>query len=151
LGRIVVVGGSGDFRVARYRSDGTLDTSFNGTGVVITDFSGHDDYCEAVALDASGHIVVAGRSGSSQSGGSDFALARYHPDGSLDTAFGDDGKVTTDLGASGDWAYAIALDPIGRILVAGSTYQSSTGQDFAVVRYLDGEPVRSYMPLIRRR
>ena len=84
-----------------------------------TDFgSGSADFALALALQPDGKIVVAGMS--TASGSYDFALARYLPNGTLDTTFSGDGTVLTDFGSgSRDWAYALALQPDGKIVVAG--------------------------------
>jgi uncharacterized delta-60 repeat protein len=75
-GTIVVVGGASfdQFAVARYDADGTLDSTFSANGKVRTDLSGGRDFANAVALQADGKIVAAGRSGGS---GGRFGLARY--------------------------------------------------------------------------
>ncbi|MGW3624911.1 calcium-binding protein [Streptomyces sp. NPDC000880] len=137
-GKIIAAGGSDssgsrDFALARYNTDGSLDTTFDTDGKVTTDFgSGSDDVALGVAVQADGKIVAAGLS---NSGGSyDFALARYNTDGSLDTTFDTDGKVTTDFGGSGDEAHGVALQTDGRIVAVG---QSGSGgvEDFALARY----------------
>ena len=69
-----------------------------------------------MALQPDGKIVVAGRSDAS--GSADFALARYHSDGTLDPDFGKNGTVTTDFGAF-DEAHALVLQSNGNIVVAG--------------------------------
>ncbi len=122
-GKIVVAGGAGkfleyyDFALARYNADGSLDTTFGSNGTVTTDFGGKRDSARALAIDSSGKIVVAGEApGEAQA---DFALARYNADGSLDTTFGINGKVTTDFGGSFDTATALAIDSSGKIVVAG--------------------------------
>ncbi|MCW8377366.1 calcium-binding protein [Streptomyces justiciae] len=121
----------GDFALVRLLPNGTLDTSFDGDGVVDTSFF---DEGGAIAKDmvvqSNGKIVMAGYSGETSF---DFALARYNPDGSLDTTFGGDGKVTTDLGGY-NWGETVAVQSTGKILMSGAT-----GEDFTVVRYnLDG-------------
>jgi hypothetical protein len=64
---------------------------------------------------------------------------RYHPNGALDMTFGGDGQVTTDFGGSNDLASALVLQPDGKIVVAGSTQNLSTGlADFALARYESG-------------
>jgi uncharacterized delta-60 repeat protein len=128
----------GDFALARYNLDGTLDPTFNGTGKVLTDFSGSgsDDVASALAIQSNGKIVVAGYS---NAGGTsiDFALARYNPDGTLDPTFNATGKVLTDFGGSSGSDVAIQSD--GKIVVAGSSGASGTSEDFALARYnLDG-------------
>jgi uncharacterized delta-60 repeat protein len=128
--RIIVAGGgaSYDIILVRYKTDGSLDSSFGAGGVVVTD-CGSANCGRAVVLDSAGRILVAGSSSGY------FLLGRYNPDGSLDTTFDGDGKVTTPLG--GDWAEArsIALDDSGRIVVAGSMRTSPTAYDFALARY----------------
>ena len=94
-GKIVAVGGAdGNFLVARYNLDGSLDPSFSGDGRAQTNFTGSDGATD-VALQGN-KIVVVGFS-TDNDGTAHFALARYNPDGSLDTNFSGDGKQTTDL------------------------------------------------------
>jgi hypothetical protein len=64
----------------------------------------------------------------------DFALARYNSNGSLDTTFSGDGKVTTDFAGSFDEAYAVAIQGDGKIVAAGLAEVSGFG-DFALARY----------------
>src|SRR5512145_3315047 len=71
---------------------GDLDLTFGNGGLVTTNFTSREDIALPVALQADGKIVAAGTSAFEE-----FALARYNHDGSLDTSFGDGGKVTTDL------------------------------------------------------
>ena len=113
---------SGDYQllVARTNADGTLDASFDGDGLAFGSFGGEYDDYGAIAVQADGKIVVAGRKGIS---GSDdlLALARYQSDGSLDASFGDGGMAVFDLGLS-ETTYAndLLIQPDGRILVGGS-------------------------------
>jgi uncharacterized delta-60 repeat protein len=131
VGYAINASGDADFALARYTPSGRLDPSFSGDGKVITGFrSGRHDVAYAVALQADGKIVVAGVSNGS--GTNDFALARYQPDGTLDPTFGRRGKVLTNFGSgSNDVAYALALQPDGKIVVAGAS-----NEDFALARYL---------------
>ncbi|MEV6050381.1 calcium-binding protein [Streptomyces sp. NPDC052107] len=133
-GKIVVAGFSNtDFAVARYNTDGSLDTTFNGTGAVTTDFGGGEDVAFGVALQADGKIVAAGSTNAF--GGLDFALARYNLDGSLDTTFGTGGKVVTDFGTGdNDIANGVVVQTDGKIVAAGSGVSGST-LDFALARY----------------
>ncbi len=130
-GKVVAVGGTGadegcganDFALARYNPNGSLDTSFSGDGKQTTNF-GESDGAAGVALQSDGKIVVVGRTGGSECSTShhdDFALARYNPDGSLDTSFSGDGKQTTDFGGDFDGAAAVALQANGKIVVVGVT------------------------------
>jgi uncharacterized delta-60 repeat protein len=116
-GKIVIAGasitvGNQDFALARYNTDGTLDGAFGSGGKVITDF-GEYDSAAAVALQPDGRIVAAGASWTG------WALARYKPDGTLDSAFGTGGKVYSSFRAGYDLASAIAIQVDGRIVAAG--------------------------------
>lgn len=111
---------------------GALDLSFGTGGVLSTDFGGTYDWAYAAAVQPDGKIVTAGVSNGAAT--HDFALARYRPDGSIDPSFGDGGKVTTDFKGSFDWAYALALQPDGKIVVGGVSDASGSG-DLALVRY----------------
>ncbi|MFE5814560.1 calcium-binding protein [Streptomyces sp. NPDC056479] len=122
----------GWFAVVRYLPDGSPDGAFGGgDGVTLTSFSesggavAHD-----LALQPDGKIVMAGYAGETAF---DFAVARYNPDGSPDTTFSGDGKVTTDLGGY-NWAESVAVQSTGRIIVGGQS-----ADRFALVRYnVDG-------------
>ena len=131
--KIVVVGSTstnnGDFLVIRYNADGTLDTSFDTDGKVSTDFSGAANEAYAVVMQSDGKIVVAGWSGSN------MALARYNTDGSLDTGFDTDGKVTTDFGGYNDFAWRVAIQSDGKIVAAGGADNGGSNGYFALARY----------------
>ena len=130
-GKIVAAGNTfSQFALARYNADGSLDASFGTGGKVTTDFGGAFDTAFAVAIQADGKIVAAGWASGGSFPVSDFALARYNADGSLDASFGSGGKVTTDIAGSGDQASDVAIQPDGRIVAAGT----SDGR-FALARY----------------
>ena len=111
---------------------GDLDPSFNFTGKLTTDFIMWDDVAKAVAVQSDGRIVVVGSAYNGND--NDFAVARYNPDGTLDTTFGTMGKVITAFSASGDDATCVALQSDGKIVVAGIA-NNTPAFDFAVVRY----------------
>ena len=90
-----------DFALARYNSEGTLDNSFDSDGKLTTDFDGRDDSAISVAIQADGKIVVVGWSYSVATN-NDIAMARYNANGSLDTSFDGDGKLTLGIGSSAD-------------------------------------------------
>ena len=128
-GKIVVAGHAGDdFALARYNTNGSLDTTFSGDGKQTTDF-GDSDGANAVGLQADGRIVAVGFTGGGVN--SAFALARYNPNGSLDTSFSGDGKQTTGFGGFAR-ANGVAIKSTGRIIVAGGGGASG---DFAIARY----------------
>lgn len=134
--RIVVAGTcaapNDDFCLARFNLDGTLDTTLNGTGKLTTAIRSEIDRAFAVAIQPSDQrIVLAGFS--RESANDDFALARLNADGSPDTAFDGDGKVTTAVGSLGDQALAVAVQGDGRIVAAG--YSLARNRNLALVRY----------------
>jgi len=135
--KIVAVGSSGtpvigfDFVLARYNADGTLD----GGARTHIGRTGSFDKAVAVAIQPDGKIVAAGYA-LAGTGESDFALVRYNPDLSLDAGFGTGGKVLTDISGTGssDSAAAVAIQPNGKIVAAGSS-NAPGSSDFALVRY----------------
>jgi uncharacterized delta-60 repeat protein len=139
-GKFVVVGSTnGNFALARYLPNGALDTTFSSNGKAHTGFaSGSNDVAQAVALRPDGKLVVAGYSNAS--GSDDFALTRYTTSRSLDTTFGNNGRVLTDFttlfGSHGsDRAYALALQSDGKIVVGGRG--SPELETFVLARYHD--------------
>ena len=124
-----------DFALARFNADGSLDTSFDGDGKVLTDFAGQPDIVRGMVLQTDGKIVVAGYADTS-GGDRDFGLARYNPDGSLDTSFDGDGKVTTSFGGAGyEAADAVAIQVNGKIVAAGDVAVTQNNRDHALARY----------------
>lgn len=134
-----MAGGTRDFALARYDSLGTLDPGFGTGGMVTTDFAGADDVAQALVLQSDGKLVAAGSSGPA-GGGTDFALVRYASDGSLDAGFGSGGRLTTDFAGRIDAAFALALQPDGELVAAGSTLAVTPGSDadFALARFDTG-------------
>jgi uncharacterized delta-60 repeat protein len=145
-GKIVVAGGAfplftflGNFKVVRYNSNGTLDNSFGVGGIVTTTFP-EGSYANAIALQSDGKIIAAGTVFVDvvigDMSNTDFALARYNPDGSLDSSFGNGGTVTTDFFGTEDDAFSVLIQPDGKIIAVGSSNNPATFYDFAAVRYL---------------
>ena len=145
-GKILVAGGAfplftflGDVKLARYNPDGSLDESFGVGGIVTTIFPGQGSYAFALALQPDGKIVIAGTDfinfSSEVSSNTDFALARYNPDGTPDMDFGVAGKVTTDFNGGNDDAYAILIQPDGKLVAVGDAITGAF-YDFAAARYL---------------
>ncbi|MFI8826771.1 calcium-binding protein [Streptomyces sp. NPDC053431] len=133
-GKIVVVGYVGntafDIGVARYNTNGTLDGTFSGDGMVTADFGG-TEFGNAVAVQSDGKIVAAG------SGGLGFALVRYNSDGALDTGFGSGGRTSVNFPGDSGFPYAMALQTNGKIVVAGRADDpnSSEANDFGIARF----------------
>ena len=137
--------GIADFALVRYNPDGSLDTSFNGTGKVITSVNNSDCRAFSVDIQSNGKIVAVGFSRNEL--GSDFAVVRYNSNGSLDTSFNDTGKVLTAFGGQ-DYAIAAAIQPDGKIVVAGGTDNLLYDfYDFVVVRYQGDPPATCSNPI----
>ncbi|MDB5357034.1 MAG: uncharacterized protein JWN24_3487 [Phycisphaerales bacterium] len=141
-GKIVVVGTTGwnllgigynNFAVARYNTDGSLDTTFGTGGKAVIDFGNNQSLASSVAIQSDGKIVVAGTTYSGIFASNDFAVARFNSDGTLDSTFGTGGKVATDLG-SNDFGNAVAIQSDGKIIVGGAS-GISVFKEFALARY----------------
>jgi uncharacterized delta-60 repeat protein len=100
---------------------GDLDTTFSGDGIVKTSITGASaSEAHAVTVQEDGRVVVAGESWVTLGHNNDFTFVRYNADGTPDTAFGGDGQVTTDFDHSYDEAHAVAVQPDGKIVAAGT-------------------------------
>ena len=136
-GKIVAGGFSNDrFAVARYNQNGTLDSTFSGDGKATTTFT-KGALGLAVALQPDDKIVVAGFNRLSLN--TRFALARYNANGTLDTTFGGDGRVTTNFTKGFDDADGVVVVAGGKIVAAGGA-GGGEGEDvfdttFALARY----------------
>ena len=117
-----------------WAASGDLDGTFGTQGKVITNVTPELDLANAVAIQADGKILAAGHAGGNYFSGGDFGLVRYNSNGLLDGSFGNEGKVLTDFALSGDSAEAMAIQPDGRIVLAGWTF--SDFKNFALARYL---------------
>ncbi|HEY6330162.1 MAG TPA: hypothetical protein VI756_12560 [Blastocatellia bacterium] len=159
---LALVGLSTDIALARYNSNGTLDTTFGSGGTVTTNFDGRLDSASSISIQQDGEIVVGGMSTSLSTitdtlapastltpsslsivlelfvlgAGSESVVARYDTDGSLDTSFGTNGVVTT-LIDNGSGAFSVIIQSDGNIVAAGASLQSSA-EAFAVSRYIAG-------------
>ena len=136
-GKILAVGNASngtnfDFAIARYNANGSLDTSFDADGKLLTPIGSGADYAMSVAIQSDGKIVAAGYSYNGAD--NDFALARYSSNGSLDTTFNTTGKITTPIGSANNSGFSMAIQSDGKIVVAGFSYNGSN-DDFALARY----------------
>ena len=149
-GKIILVGFSNinsetrtDIAMVRYNPDGSIDHSFGENGIVRTDIQQLDDMAFAIALQKDGKIVVAGSSLENRHYA--FTVARYTPNGKLDTNFGKNGIDITPVGGiDDDVAYGVSIDAEGKIIVAGS---ADSERDFGVVRYIGKDPNITLSPV----
>ncbi|GGJ53750.1 hypothetical protein [Deinococcus roseus] len=129
-----------DFAIARYDSNGILDTTFGTNGILkdnISTSAADTDIAKAVKVIADDSFLVAGVARGGSTTDADFALVKYTATGSRDTTFGTGGKVLTNMGtgAAADGGNALAVQSDGKIVVAGFTTSSTSGKDFALARY----------------
>jgi uncharacterized delta-60 repeat protein len=120
------------FLLVRYMSDGVIDSSFGRNGIAVTPFPGNmSSSALSVAIQANGDIVAAGETATTASGPSDFALARYTANGTLDTTFGNGGFVSTPFGNSIASVNTVLIQTDGKILAVGNSDNGTT-----LARYL---------------
>jgi len=135
----------GGYFVARYNSDGSLDNTFGNEGRVVTeDFGIRTGRIESIVILPSGKILAAGWVGNY--GLIDIVLLQYNPNGSLDSSFGVNGIVITDI-AKYDYIYDMAVQTDGKIIVAGNRIKDINHDNLTsfTVRYMpDGSLDKSF-------
>jgi uncharacterized delta-60 repeat protein len=128
-GKIILAGG---ITLLRLDSDGSLDESFNGTGIQYLDFMSI-----SIAVQQDDKILIAGTN--YIGGGSDFVISRFNANGGVDNSFDGDGKQTTDFGGSKENATSIFVQPGGKIILTGNTgttySDNSLLKNIAIARY----------------
>ena len=146
LGKILIGGLSDkgslnyDMVIWRYNPDGTLDASFNGAGYVVHNGAAGGNGVDGaldIGIDSVGRILVAGVS-TNGGGNYDMVIWRYNSDGTLDTSFNGQGYVVHNGAAGGngnDSGYALALDSLGKILIAGDSINGGGNTDMVLWRY----------------
>lgn len=145
-GKIVVAGYTyssvygNDIACLRYNTNGTLDATFGTNGVATLDLQlGSDDKAMAIDIQSDGKLVVAGYSDNGSN--KDAAVIRLNTNGTLDTAFGTDGKILTNYSTSGqptreDEYWVVKIHGLtGNIVVGGTTYSASNSSRAIVARY----------------
>ncbi len=140
-GKIVLTGESqgatNDMAIARLNTDGSVDTTFGGTGLVITDIAGFADWGRTVSLLPNGKIVVTGETMDIMAATS-YALVRYNYDGSLDTSFGVNGFSIGKFGLPSDeefYVKQVSVQSNGQIVMSGAVYNSTSSfQDYYLAR-----------------
>jgi uncharacterized delta-60 repeat protein len=140
-GRKIVVAGERDlpgrsqFALARFGSGGALDPSFSGDGKAFVNFGTRFQGANAIAVGSGGKILIGGFSSNGSTGR--WAMARFTSNGTLDTGFGGDGKVTTNLSPADEQIEDLIVQKGGTIVAAGYA-QRGAAPRFAVARYGSG-------------
>jgi uncharacterized delta-60 repeat protein len=138
-GKIVAAGGlfsqvkGSIVAVARYNINGNLDQGFGTGGQITTAFPG-TSFASAVAIQPDGQILTAGNSSIANAQPPEFALVRYNPNGTLDGGFGSGGQVNTSFSGPAS-SFAVAIQPDGKPVVAGTMSVSNSQSVFALARY----------------
>jgi uncharacterized delta-60 repeat protein len=127
-----------EFAVLQLRNDGHPDLTFGSSGVTYAGFGADDDTAEGLVRDDLGNIVVAGTTtpGAAQE---QFALARFTPNGKLDSTFAGGGITRADIGPLADTAQDVAIDPVSKRIVVGGYDGPFSTADWALARY-EGVP-----------
>jgi uncharacterized delta-60 repeat protein len=126
---------SANFALVRYNVDGSLDSTFGTGGKVTTPIGGGKAASiNALALQADGKLVAAGVASNAAGSATQFALARYNQNGTLDSTFGTGGIVLTPAGSGDADLNSLLVDGSGRLVVAGYATEGSAVR-FAVARY----------------
>lgn len=135
----IVVGGNGIVAssqrmvLVRYNANGSLDNSFGTAGISTTRIGGEPAAGWSCALQPDGKIVLTGTAYNGSDW--DMGVIRFNSDGTLDNSFGTGGKVITAIGTGTDDGRSCALQPDGKIVVAGRHFDNQANLDFAVLRY----------------
>lgn len=136
-GKILVAGGAFDgsnqyFAVTRYLTDGTLDNTFGGDGIVTTDIFVYNsnEYANGLLIQPDGKIILTGSTYNTIINDVEVAAIRYNADGSLDVSFDGDGITTGDIGDTQDYMFCSALQADGKIIVAGFSVGSVADDDY---------------------
>lgn len=162
-GKILVAGSSApnpvvtssDFTLVKYNANGTLDTSFGtaGTGLAYADFGAlsttdgrTEESVQCLLVQPDGKLVSIGHTGEVSQNGSNanFAMARHHSNGTLDSSFGLNGVAVAQMDVYKDYAYAGALQPDGKIVMAGIARNSSDRDRIGVARVWGHTPVQTW-------
>lgn len=126
------------FALARYTSTGSLDTTFNGNGKLTTEVSIlAGGFIRQIALQSDGKIVAVGSNDANGAVPGDFTIVRYNANGTLDAAFGQGGKLRTDVNFGADnTANCVVIQPDGRIVVGGTAQAEDVPPYLVLARYL---------------
>ncbi len=126
-GKILMVGSTApddnlqtDIAIMRFNGNGSLDTTFNGTGILVVRFQNLNESANAVGVQSDGKIVIGGYLNNSIK--DEFLLMRFEPNGALDTTFGTGGFTTTSVSGGNDRVRTMVIQSDNKILVGGSVF-----------------------------
>ena len=127
---------------------GDLDPTFDVDGIVTRSFTANFNLTPPtdIVVQSDGKIIFASTARAVINGTATdvFTVIRYNPNGSIDTSFGTNGVVNTNVG-NFEGLVNILLQPDGKIILSGERYAGTNLTDFAVLRYnTDGTPDNSF-------
>jgi uncharacterized delta-60 repeat protein len=124
-----------DVAVARYNTNGSLDTSFGTNGVFLSNLSSGVDVGSSIALQADNKLVISGRASA------DWFVMRLTVAGALDSSFAGDGTYVSSISSEDDVAYSVKVQQNGKLVISGATEASSNNNDVFITRLLaNGTP-----------
>lgn len=133
------------FTAMSYGQVGKLDKSFGNGGIVITPLSSSNDAAFDVAIQDDNKVVVVGSGDLDEDYYRDAFVIRYFPDGEIDVSFGTNGRVTPKLGSRTSTFVSVIIQPDGKILAGGTSYNMYGGYDFTLIRLnKNGTPDKSF-------
>jgi uncharacterized delta-60 repeat protein len=132
LGGSCYNGSNYNFCIARFNSNGTLDTSFGIKGKVILPIGSDSDFGDSLAIQPDGKILLGGSCLNVSN--SDFCIARFNSNGTIDTTFGSSGKVIQPIGSGNDRGFSLVIQPNGKILLGGFC-DNGFNYDFCIARF----------------
>ena len=140
--KVLVAGESYDgkcvnFTLVRYNVKGSLDSTFGVNGQVVSKIGMGNNSAMALKIQSDGKILAAGHSLNDDSNYV-FTLVQYDSIGGLDKTFGNNGVVVTSISGFSDWAYSMAIQNNGKIILGGVAHYSDTVSSFAIAQYLPG-------------
>lgn len=143
-GKIIVCGWtyifeSWDFALVRLNSDGSLDNSFNTTGIVTTDYHHLYNTAHSVTIQSDGKYVAAGYTFKPGFPDSDIMLVRYNTDGSIDRTFGNNGIVLIDYDSADDFAWVIRTDKYDKLIIGGIVTETAQRLKYLFVTRLNSD------------
>ncbi|MGC7380964.1 delta-60 repeat domain-containing protein, partial [Xanthomonas citri pv. citri] len=125
-GKILLAGYGNDgnnydnFLLVRLNTNGSIDSSFDGDGKLLISVGSFNDRAYSIAIQSDGKVLLAGGSAKSYYNANfDFSVVRLHNNGSLDSSFGTNGKMLIPITFANDYVNSIAIQPDGKILLAG--------------------------------
>lgn len=133
------IGSGGNFLIARFQSNGKLDSSFGNNGKHIIDYNQNEDALYSLALQPDGKILAAGKADINGISTPMMTLLRFNSDGFIDSTFGENGMAFGEFGDRFSGANSLVVEQDGRIDVGGFAYTPSTSDsatdDFALAQF----------------